>query len=66
MSVYIKMDESEVPHFLQDETKERIEVEMHELSDGSLIEGKYMGTEADRHDMTVLGRRQVLRVSRPW
>ena len=27
------------------------------------VEVRYMGTDADRHDMTVLGRKQVLRVS---
>jgi len=30
--------------------------------DGSQVEAKYMGTIADQHDMTVLGRTQVLRV----
>ena len=44
------------------ETKERVEVELHELSEGTHIESKYMGTNADRHDMNVLGRKQVLRV----
>jgi len=29
----------------------------------ALVEGKYQGTVADRHDMSVLGRDQVLRVS---
>ena len=56
------MNDSKMPHVLNDETKERIEVEMHELSEGTHIESKYMGTAADRHDMTVLGRKQVLRV----
>ena len=30
--------------------------------DGGQVEAKYMGTIADQHDMTVLGRTQVLRV----
>lgn len=30
--------------------------------DGSQVEAKYVGTIADQHDMTVLGRTQVLRV----
>lgn len=29
----------------------------------ALVEGKYQGTVADQHDMSVLGRDQVLRVS---
>jgi hypothetical protein len=33
--------------------------------DGSQVEAKYMGTIADQHDMTVLGRTQVLRVRIP-
>lgn len=51
--------ESPVPNH---ETKERIEVEEHDLSEGTSIEAKYLGTDADRHDMIVLGRKQVLRV----
>lgn len=43
-------------------TKERINIEEHDLSEGTHIETKYMGTDADRHDMVVLGRKQVLRV----
>ena len=49
----------------QDETKERVEVELHELSESCPIETKYMGTDNDRHDMIVLGRKQVLRVCGP-
>ncbi len=45
-----------------DETKERIKIEEHDLSEGTYIETKYLGTDADRHDMIVLGRKQVLRV----
>lgn len=45
-----------------DETKERIQIEEHDLSEGTYIETKYLGTDADRHDMIVLGRKQVLRV----
>lgn len=44
------------------ETKDRADVEMHELSEESHIEGRYMGTGADRLDMIMLGRKQVLRV----
>lgn len=47
-----------------EETKNRAEVELHDLSEGSPIESKYLGTDSDRHDMIVLGRKQVLRVSR--
>lgn len=45
-----------------EETKDRAKVELHDLSEGSPIEAKYMGTDSDRHDMIVLGRKQVLRV----
>lgn len=45
--------------------KERIEVEEHDLSEGTFIETRYMGTDADRHDMIMLGRKQVLRVCPP-
>ena len=45
-----------------EETKDRAKVELHDLSEGSPIESKYMGTDSDRHDMIVLGRKQVLRV----
>lgn len=45
-----------------EETKDRAKVELHDLSEESPIEGKYMGTDSDRHDMVVLGRKQVLRV----
>ena len=47
-----------------EETKYRAQVELHDLSEESFIERKYMGTDADRHDMIVLGRKQVLRVYR--
>lgn len=60
------MSDSMIPHVSKEETKERVEVELHELNEESPIESKYMGTDADRHDMTVLGRRQVLRVRRRW
>lgn len=52
----------EGPSVSYEETKDRAEVELHDLSEGSPIEGKYMGTDSDRHDMIVLGRKQVLRV----
>lgn len=45
-----------------EQMKGRAEVELHDFSEESPIEGKYMGTDSDRHDMTVLGRKQVLRV----
>ena len=45
-----------------EKTKDRANVELHVLSEEDVIESKYMGTDADRHDMTVLGRKQVLRV----
>ena len=44
------------------ETKYRAKVELHDLGEECLIEPKYMGTDSDRHDMIVLGRKQVLRV----
>ena len=47
-----------------EKTKDRANVELHVLSEEDVIESKYMGTDADRHDMTVLGRKQVLRVCR--
>lgn len=47
------------------ETKERAKVEMYDLSECATIEVKYMGTDADVHDMNVLGRKQVLRVGSP-
>lgn len=47
------------------ETKERIKVEEHDLSEGTFIETRYLGTAADRHDMVVMGRKQVLRVCCP-
>ncbi len=47
-----------------EETKDRAKVELHDLSEESPIKGKYMGTDSDRHDMIVLGRKQVLRVRR--
>ena len=43
-------------------TKDRADVEPYELSQESAIENRYMGTEMDKHDMLVLGRKQVLRV----
>ena len=45
-----------------EKTKDRANVELHVLSEEDVIESKYMGTDSDRHDMTVLGRKQVLRV----
>lgn len=33
-----------------------------EVPDDELVEAKYQGTAADRHDMRMLGRVQVLRV----
>lgn len=55
-------------HSYENETKERIKVEEHDLSEGTFIESRYLGTDADRHDMVVMGRKQVLRVSslRKW
>ena len=47
-----------------EETKDRANVESNDLCDESPIESKYMGTDSDRHDMRVLGRKQVLRVCR--
>lgn len=52
----------EEPPMSYEETKDRAKVELRDLSEGSPIEGKYMGTDTDRHDMIVLGRKQVLRV----
>ena len=54
----------EEPFVLCEESKDRANVELHDLSDESPIESKYMGTDSDRHDMIVLGRKQVLRVCR--
>ena len=45
-----------------EKTKDRANVELHVLTEEDVIESKYMGTDSDRHDMTVLGRKQVLRV----
>ena len=59
-----KMAAFEDPSVAYEETKDRAMVEMHDLSEECLIERKYMGTETDRHDMIVLGRKQVLRVCR--
>lgn len=53
------VEELSVPY---EETKDRLKVELHDLSEGSPIKSKYMGTDSDRHDMIVLGRKQVLRV----
>ena len=47
-----------------EKTKDRANVELHVLSEEDVIENKYMGTDSDRHDMIVLGRKQVLRVCR--
>ena len=47
-----------------EKTKDRADVELHVLSEEDVIESKYMGTDSDRHDMIVLGRKQVLRVCR--
>ena len=58
------MAESEEPFESHEETKDRAKVELHDLNEGSLIESKYMGTDSDRHDMMVLGRKQVVRVCR--
>ena len=44
------------------DNKDRTKVELHDLSEECFIEVKYMGTDADRHDMVMLGRKQVLRV----
>ena len=52
----------EDPSVSYEETKYRAKVELHDLSEECLIERKYMGTDSDRHDMVVLGRKQVLRV----
>ena len=49
-------------HGESQDTKDRTKVELHDLSEECFIEVKYMGTDADRHDMIVLGRKQVLRV----
>ena len=57
-----KMARLDDPIALYEETKDRVEVELHDLSEESPIESKYMGTDSDRHDMIVLGRKQVLRV----
>ena len=52
----------ESPRVSDGETKARTEVETYDLIEENPIEGKFMGTDADRHDMIVLGRKQVLRV----
>ena len=56
------MADFEDPPVAYEETKDRAMVELHDLSEECFIERKYMGTETDRHDMIVLGRKQVLRV----
>ena len=56
------MAEFEKPPMSYEDSKYRATVELHDLSEESFIERKYMGTDADRHDMIVLGRKQVLRV----
>lgn len=35
--------------------KDRADVEMHEFGEDSFIDGRYMGTGADRLDMIMLG-----------
>ena len=57
-----KMAELKASTVSYEDTKDRAKVELHDLSEGSPIKGKYMGTDSDRHDMIVLGRKQVLRV----
>lgn len=47
-----------------EESKDRANVELHDVGEENPIESKYMGTDSDRHDMIVLGRKQVLRVCR--
>ena len=47
------------------DNKDRAVVETFDLSEGTHIEAKFMGTAEDRHDMIVMGRKQVLRVRRP-
>ena len=49
-------------HAFDAKTDDRIKVELHELQEESPIERRYRGTDADHHDMVVLGRKQVLRV----
>ena len=58
----IKMARFEEPPLSYEVSKNRAKVESHDLSEECLIEPQYMGTDADRHDMIVLGRKQVLRV----
>lgn len=36
-------------------------VEAPDARGGVIVESKYIGTDADRHDMAILGRKQVLR-----
>lgn len=57
------MSKSEAGYSSGKETADRVRVELHELQEESPIERRYRGTDADHHDMIVLGRRQVLRVS---
>lgn len=56
------MFKTEAIHDLDGKTDDRVKVEQHELQEESPIEKRYRGTDADRHDMVVLGRKQVLRV----
>ena len=56
------MAEFEKSPAVNEDSKDRVKVELHDLSEESFIERKFMGTDADRHDMIVLGRKQVLRV----
>ncbi len=45
---------SEKFHVPDGGTKERAEVKTDDLSEEGQLDGKYMGTDADRHDMMVL------------
>lgn len=58
------MPDFEEPSVLYEESKTRAEVEFQDRSEESLIQSKYMGTDSDRHDMMMLGKKQVLRVCR--
>ena len=56
------MFKDQVAHLPNKEDDARIKVELHELAEDCPIESRYQGTDTDRHDMIVLGRKQVLRV----
>ena len=58
------MPDFEEPSVLYEESKIGAEVEIQDRSEESLIQSKYMGTDSDRHDMMMLGKKQVLRVCR--